>query len=82
VEAKEGTSCGPGDNKFTTNTVSVENDERTLKVSSAPKHDKAVQLTLKRVFIVRSVSLSLPLPLALLLLFFLRLQRYKEEIFQ
>jgi hypothetical protein len=31
VEVKEGTSCGPGDNKFTTNTVSVNNDELTLQ---------------------------------------------------
>jgi hypothetical protein len=31
VEVKEGTSCGPGDNKFTTNTVSVVNDELKLQ---------------------------------------------------
>jgi hypothetical protein len=31
VEVKEGASCGPGDNKFTTNTVSVDNDELRLQ---------------------------------------------------
>jgi hypothetical protein len=31
VEAKEGASCGPGSNKFTTNTVSVDNDELKLQ---------------------------------------------------
>jgi hypothetical protein len=30
VEVKEGTSCGPGSNDFTTNTVSVDNDELKL----------------------------------------------------
>jgi hypothetical protein len=31
VEVKEGSSCGPGGNKFTTNTVSVDNDELKLQ---------------------------------------------------
>jgi hypothetical protein len=31
VEVKEGSSCGPGSNAFTTNTVSVDNDELKLQ---------------------------------------------------